>query len=240
MLNIDKIRKSQTNIITIGSYPAIIASMLDFDYLSKKEKPSIKAIIAAGRKFERYFFGRREILIPVFPSFDQVPESKRLSATFFLNLSSGRRVLTSSIEAINKLPALVGGAVFAENTPEKHAVELKEYAKQKGVFIIGPSKIKLGAVGGVDYKQIISAKLLDQGSIAVLSASGGMTNELINILANTGTTLSFSLSFGGDRFPKVTPSEAVLAAERDPQKKARKTKFFLYLPIYLSIHLSFR
>src|SRR3989344_2947224 len=146
MLNIDKIRKSQTNIITIGSYPAIIASMLDFDYLSKKEKPSIKAIIAAGRKFERYFFGRREILIPVFPSFDQVPESKRLSATFFLNLSSGRRVLTSSIEAINKL----------------------------------------GAVGGVDYKQIISAKLLDQGSIAVLSASGGMTNELINILANPG------------------------------------------------------
>ena len=228
MLNIDKIRKSQTNIITIGSYPAIIASMLDFDYLSKKEKPSIKAIIAAGRKFERYFFGRREILIPVFPSFDQVPESKRLSATFFLNLSSGRRVLTSSIEAINKLPALVGGAVFAENTPEKHAVELKEYAKQKGVFIIGPSsvgiivpsKIKLGAVGGVDYKQIISAKLLDQGSIAVLSASGGMTNELINILANTGKTLSFSLSFGGDRFPMVTPSEAILAAERDPQTSA--------------------
>lgn len=225
MLDIDKIRKSQTNIITIGSYPAIIQSILDFDYLSKKEKPSIKAIVAAGRKFERYFFGRREILIPVFPSFDQMPESKRLSATFFLNLSSGRRVLTSSVEAISKLPALVGGEIFAENTPEKHAIELREYARNKDVFVIGPSSIgllipghiKLGAIGGVDYKQLISAKVTTKGSISVLSASGGMTNELINILANCGNSLSFSLSFGGDRFPIVSPREAILAAEDDTQ-----------------------
>lgn len=225
MLDIDKIRKSQTNIITIGSYPAIIQSILDFDHLSRKEKPTVKAIIAVGRKFERYFFGRREILIPVFPSLDEISEKKRLSATFFLNLSSGRRVLASSVEAIDKLPALVGGAVFAENTPEKHAIELREYCHARKVFVVGPSsvglvipgKIKLGAIGGVDYKQLLTARLMNSGSVAVLSASGGMTNELINIVANSGNSLSFSLSFGGDRFPATSPADAILAAQNDPQ-----------------------
>ncbi len=228
MLDIQKIRKSQTNVLTLGSYPTIIQSILDFDFSSGKETPSIKGIIATGRKFERYFFGRREILIPVYSSFENVSEDKLSQITYFLNLSSGRRVLTSSIEAMDKLPALIGGVVFAENVPEKHALSLREFAKDKNVFLIGPasvglllpSKIKIGAIGGVDHKQLVMAKVFEQGSIAVLSASGGMTNEIINIVTSLGKRLSFSLSFGGDRYPATTPLDAFLAAENDPETSA--------------------
>ena len=55
------------------------------------------------------------------------------------------------------------------------------------------------------------------GTLAVLSASGGMTNELINIVVQAGHKLSFALSFGGDRFPVLSPREAFLLAEQDPQ-----------------------
>lgn len=228
MINIDRVHKTEANIVAIGSYPTIIQSILDFDYYSKKSSPSIKGIIAVGRKFERYFFGRREILIPIYSSIEKIPEEKRRSITYFLNLSSGRRVLTSSIEAIDQLGALVGGVIFAENVPEKHAIELREFAKNKSVFVIGPasvgliipSKIKLGAIGGVDHKQLISANLFDPGSISVLSASGGMTNEIINIVTSVGHRLSFSLSFGGDRFPITTPLDAFEAAEKDTETSA--------------------
>lgn len=228
MLDISKVRSSKTNILVIGSYSTIIQSILDFDYLSGKSSPTISGILASGRKFERYFFGRREILIPVISSIDKISEEKRRSISYFLNLSSGRRVLTSSIEVIDSLPNLVGGIVFAENVPEKHALELREFAKDNKVFVIGPASvgllvpkiIKLGAIGGVDHKQIIAAKLFNSGSVAVLSASGGMTNEIINIVTSSTLRLSFSLSFGGDRFPITTPQDAFAAAENDEETTA--------------------
>src|SRR3989344_7834366 len=227
MLKIEKVRKLGVAILTIGSYPTIIQSILDFDYLSGANKPSIKGIIASGRRFERYFFGKREILIPVYSSVEAIPEEKVRTLTYFLNLSSGRRVLASSVEIINKLPALIGGVIFAENVPEKHSIELREFARDKGVFVIGPAsvglvipgKIKLGAIGGVDHKQIINAKLFDSGSVAVLSASGGMTNEIINVVTAAGKRISFSLSFGGDRFPILKPRDAFEAAEEDSETK---------------------
>src|SRR5690554_3958035 len=141
MLDISKIRKSEVSILAIGSYPTIIQSILDFDYYAGKNSPSIKVIIAAGRKFERYFFGKKEILIPVFPSFDKVPKKDLESINYFMNLSSGRRVLTSTVEAIDKLPNIAGGEIFAENVPEKHSIELREYSKNKQVFLIGPSSV---------------------------------------------------------------------------------------------------
>lgn len=227
MLNIDKIRESQVNILTVGSYSAIIQSILDFDFLSGKKSPSIKCILATGRKFERYFFGNREILIPVYSGIDKIPKEIKQAINYFLNLSSGRRILTSTVEVIDHLPALVGGVVFAENVPEKHAIELAEFARNKDIFVIGPASvgliipniIKLGAIGGVTHRQITSAKLFDSGSVAVLSASGGMTNEIINIVTSLGKRLSFSLSFGGDRFPITNPKDAFEAAEKDPMTK---------------------
>lgn len=109
--------------------------------------------------------------------------------------------------------------------PEKHSLELYRLAKHKKKFIIGPSSVglliprtvKLGAIGGVDRKQLIDSHLFTKGSVAVLSASGGMTNEIMRIVAQNGKRLSFSLSFGGDRFPTLTPKEAFLAAELDPE-----------------------
>ena len=53
------------------------------------------------------------------------------------------------------------------------------------------------------------------GSIAVLSASGGMINELITMVASSQHGISFALCFGGDRFPATTPKDAFLAAEAD-------------------------
>ena len=83
-----------------------------------------------------------------------------------------------------------------------------------------PGALKLGVVGGVDWRQLKANRLEQAGSVAVLSASGGMINELITMVASSEHNVSFALCFGGDRFPATQPSDAFLAAEADSATKA--------------------
>ncbi len=224
MIDIQTFRSIEPKIIAVGSHPGILQSILDFDYLAGKQSPSLVGIIASGRRFERYFFGNKEILLPVYQSGEAVPQRLRQEVSFFLQLSSARRVLTSTRSVLSTFPSIRAGAVFAENVPERHALALYEDAGKRDVRIIGPASVgllipqvlKLGAIGGVDIRQLAEAQLFTKGSIAVFSASGGMTNELINIVVRSGKRISFALSFGGDRFPIFTPEDAFLAAEQDP------------------------
>lgn len=222
MINIEKIRKEKARILAIGSYPAILQSMLDFDYLSGNFA-SIVGIIAVGRRYERYFYGKKEIFIPVFSSIDEFLKKENIKVNYFLNLTSARRVLSSTLEVFEKIPSVLGGVMFAENVPEAHSIQLYQKAVEQNKFIVGPSSVgllipqvlKLGAIGGVDTQQLIDSSLFESGNIAVFSASGGMTGELIRILAQNKIGISFALSFGGDRFPILSPSDAFLAAQKD-------------------------
>jgi ATP citrate (pro-S)-lyase len=122
----------------------------------------------------------------------------------------------------------MGGVIFAEGFPEKHAIELAHLADAAGVWLTGgasvgvvlPGIVKLGAIGGVQAPQLVKSKLFTPGSVAVLSSSGGMVSEIIRMVATTGHALSFSLAFGGERFPMTTPRQAFAAAEADPQTEA--------------------
>lgn len=227
-MNINELKNLDAKILVIGNHPAITQSVLDFDFLSGKNKPSILSIISAGRNYQRFFYGRKEILIPVFESVEKLPKDLKEKINMFINVSSGRRVLTSSIEAIDNLKNIKLATVFAENVPEKHAIDLGEYARVKDVTIIGPAsvgivipeKIKLGAIAGVNTNQIETSGILNKGGVAVLSASGGMVNEIINIVGKSHNKLSLALSFGGDRFPLLEPLSAFKSLEEDDDTKA--------------------
>ncbi|HEY2003566.1 MAG TPA: citrate/2-methylcitrate synthase [Candidatus Saccharimonadia bacterium] len=227
-IDITNLRQLDPHIVCLGSHRGIVQSILDFDYLAGRKRPSVDAIVATGRKHERYFFGPDEVMLPVCATLDHVPASTRKHANLFLNLSSGRRVLRSTREAMDKLPALIGGVVFAEGLPERHAIELYDEAGRRGLWVIGgasvglvvPGVLKLGAIGGTQAHQLEQSRLFTSGSVAVISSSGGMVNEVIRTVASTGHALSFSLALGGERFPMVTPEEAFLAAEADPETRA--------------------
>jgi len=225
MIDIQHLRKTQAHILCIGSHPAIIQSMLDFDFLSGKKEPSVKVIIAGRKKFERFFYGKKQILIPVFASSEKVPHAIKKDITLFFNTTSARRTKVSSIEALTGFPNMFGGTVFAEDVPEQHSLELFAFAQKHKKFIVGPASVgllmpgsfKLGAIGGTDYRQLLASHVTTSGNVAVFSASGGMVGEIIRIVSDQGKRLSFALSFGGDRFPVMTPKEAFLAAQNDPQ-----------------------
>lgn len=227
-MNIEELRKTEHKILSIGNHPGIIQSMLDYDFLIGRSKPSVVAIIAAGRKYARFFYGKREILIPIYSSPARINQSLKNGINTLLNVSSGRRALTSTIETIDAFPNIKLGTLFAEGIPEKHSIDLFDYAKNKGVDLIGPASVgllipgslKLGAIGGISQKQIVSSGILSKGGVCVLSASGGMVNEIINVVNGTQNFVSFSLSFGGDRFPCYEPVDALMAAQNDDATQA--------------------
>lgn len=229
MITIPEIRKGENQVVVYGNHEPIIQSILDFDYYSGKTKGSIAGIVTGRRGFAKYFWGHKEILIPTLSSLTPLTLSLVPNVNLWsLNLLSGRRTLSSTQEFIASCPSASGTVLFAENVPELHAQQLIEFNQPSTKLIIGPASVglvvpgvlKLGPIGGITPPQIHETKLVEGGHVAVLSASGGMTNELINIAIGSGQKLSFALSFGGDRFPVLSPRDAFLLAESDPETEA--------------------
>jgi len=223
---IEQIRKNNNGIVVAGNHPAILQSILDFDFLSGETEPSVKVCLIANRSTLKLFFGTKEVLIPCVKDMAAAlivaPE-----AQWLLNLQSGRRVFETTNLFFQLFPKALGAHVFAENVPEKHATDLialwgdkKIIAGPSGVGILVSGVLKLGASGGVGLAQIAQGKLTQKGSLAVVSTSGGVTNELIVATAHSGKGTSFSLSIGGDRFPITSLSRVLELAQEDSQTKA--------------------
>lgn len=226
MININSLRRSQPALITLGNYPAIAQAILDFDFLSGRASPSIVAIQTAGLKTQKLFWGIREILVPCYATLDELKAAIKPAPQLFINFNSGRRAHPSTVDFFEHFPQSLGGHIFAEDVPEAMALDLFNRYQRKH-FIVGPSGVglllpgylKLGAVGGTDYQQLTASYLFTPGDTAVISASGGMINEVIRMLARADQRISFALTLGGDRWPITAPEEAFLAAQADPATK---------------------
>ena len=66
---------------------------------------------------------------------------------------------------------------------------------------------------------IISSKLYRPGSVGYVSKSGGMSNELNNILSFTTNGVYEGIAIGGDRYPGSTFIDHLLRYEKDPECK---------------------
>jgi succinyl-CoA synthetase alpha subunit len=217
----------EPQIICLGNHVGIIQSILDYDYLSGRERPTIRAIVAQGRKQERVFWGDAEITLPVYPSLEVVDAQTIAAANCVLNTLSARRVLSSVIESFAVLPALRIVAIFAEQVPERHALQLADIGRQHSALLVGPASVgilvpgllKLGAIGGTQPAQLVGAGIMTAGDTAVISTSGGMVNELIHVVTGSGLGVSIAMALGGDRYPTLTPADAFLLAEADTRTK---------------------
>ena len=227
MISIETIRATKPVVIVQGLHPGVIQSILDYDHLLGRSEPSIGAIVARGRKKERFFWGSNEVELPLYGKLNQVPTTILTTATVVINVQSARNVKEQGYEAINLLPKLQLLTIFAEGTPELHALELIAAAKEKDVLVVGPSSVgvlipgvvKAGAIGGTMYEQLIGARIKSPGDVAIVTTSGGMVNELIHVVTGRGRGVSFAIAMGGDRYPILDPEAAMLLAEADPQTK---------------------
>lgn len=224
---LEKIRSSKQTVIGVGNYLPGFQAQLDFDFLSGADQPSLKAIVTPGRRNQKLFWGQNEVLIPCYPDFETLKKDVS-SVDWLFNTSSSRRAVQMTRLFFASYPDALGTHIFAEGVSEIDALTLYDEFQSNGKLVVGPAGVgfivpghlKLGVIGGIDYRQIQKSHLSNEGQVAVVSASGGMMNEIITQVVRSGSLVSFALCVGGDRFPTSRPKDVFLLAQDDPLTEA--------------------
>ncbi|OJA19918.1 hypothetical protein AZE42_03768 [Rhizopogon vesiculosus] len=215
-----------TRSFVYGLQPRAIQGMLDFDYSCKRARPSVAAMIYpfGGHHIQKFYWGTRETLLPVYTSLEEAVK-KHPDVDVVVNFASSRSVYSSTMECLSH-ESIRAIALIAEGVPERQAREILWKAQAKGVLIIGPATVggikpgcfRIGNSGGM-MDNIIASKLYRPGSVGYVSKSGGMSNELNNILSLVTNGTYEGIAIGGDRYPGSTFIDHLLRYEADPACK---------------------
>jgi len=203
-----------------------IQRMLDYDYTIKRETPSVAAIVAptSGNKFEKFFYGPDEVMIPLFKTTTDA-KAAQPQADVLLNFASFRTAYDVTMEALN-----IGGfssiMITAEGIPERLARGMNEFARSKNITIIGPATVgaivpgafKIANIGGT-IENIVQSKLHRTGSCGLVTRSGGLFNELSNIISINADGIAEGVAIGGDRFVGSVFIDNLLRMEANPDVK---------------------
>eukprot|EP00835_Amoeboradix_gromovi_P001254 NODE_54_length_26799_cov_0.554794.p2 type:complete len:1128 gc:universal NODE_54_length_26799_cov_0.554794:4815-1432(-) len=217
---------SQTQSFIWGMQPKAVQGMLDFDYICKRSSPSVAAIIYpfGGDSKMKYYWGTSEILINVYDSLLKAINNHP-NVEVVVNFTSCRSVYSSTLEMLN-FPQIKTICIIAEGVPEQRARVLLHKAKQQGVLIIGPATVggvkagcfKIGNTGGM-MDNIVDSKLYRPGSVGYISKSGGMSNELNNMISRCTNGVYEGVAIGGDKYPNSTFIDHVIRFDNDPHVK---------------------
>lgn len=217
---------SATRCIVYGMQQRAVQGMLDFDFMCKREKPSVAAMVFpfSGNHYVKFYWGTNEVLIPVFQNMKEAVE-KNSDATVMVNFASFRSVFSSVSEAL-EFEQLKTVAIIAEGVPESQTRKLNKMAADRGVGIIGPATVggikpgcfRIGNTGGM-LDNIVMSKLYRPGSVAYVSKSGGMSNELNNIICRNSDGVFEGVAIGGDRYPGSRFIDHLLRYNDNPKVK---------------------
>ncbi|XP_026538585.1 ATP-citrate synthase isoform X1 [Notechis scutatus] len=215
-----------TKSIVWGMQTRAVQGMLDFDYVCSRDDPSVAAMVYpfTGDHRQKFYWGHKEILIPVFKNMADAMK-KHPEVDVLINFASLRSAYDSTVETMN-YPQIHTVAIIAEGIPEALTRRLIKMADEKGVTIIGPATVggikpgcfKIGNTGGM-LDNILASKLYRPGSVAYVSRSGGMSNELNNIISRTTDGVFEGVAIGGDRYPGSTFMDHVLRYQDTPGVK---------------------
>ena len=202
-----------------------IQRMLDYDFTVGRT-PSIVAIVAPtqNRKFEKFFHGTHEIMIPIYKSTTDAAKAHP-DADVLVNFASFRTAYNVAIEAIG-IPTIRTIAITAEGIPERLARDMALKARREGKVIIGPATVggitagafRIGNAGGT-IENIVNSKLHRPGSCGLVTRSGGLFNELSNVIARNADGIVEGIAIGGDRFPGSDFLDHLLRFEKNPDVK---------------------
>lgn len=215
-----------TKAIVWGMQQRAVQSMLDFDFICRREEPSVVAMVYpfTGDHKQKFYWGHKEILIPVYKKMSDAI-TKHKDVDVMVNFASLRSAYESTLEVL-EYPQIRIVAIIAEGIPENMTRKLIVTAKSKGVAIIGPATVggvkpgcfKIGNTGGM-LDNILHSKLYRPGSVAYVSRSGGMSNELNNIISKATDGVLEGIAIGGDRYPGTTFMDHIMRYQSDPEAK---------------------
>jgi ATP citrate (pro-S)-lyase len=217
----------ETRAIVYGLQTVAVQGMLDFDFMCKRPKPSVACMVFpfSGNHYSKLYWGTDETLVPVYTTIAEAV-AKHRDATVMINFASFRSVYDTVLETLQYSEQIKTIAIIAEGVPESQTRKIIKDAKAKGVGLIGPATVggikpgcfRIGNTGGM-LDNIIMSKLYRAGSVAYVSKSGGMSNELNNIVQRNSDGVYEGVAIGGDRYPGSLFLDHLLRYNDNPEVK---------------------
>jgi succinyl-CoA synthetase alpha subunit len=106
--------------------------------------------------------------------------------------------------------------LFSDHVPPEHELELKQYARERGLLVMGPGS-GTSIIGG---KAIAFANVVKKGKIGVVAAAGTGLQEVTVLLSEAGLGVSEALGTGGGdvkaKIGGITTLQSIDALEQDP------------------------
>eukprot|EP01059_Diplonema_ambulator_P033397 TRINITY_DN695_c0_g1_i2.p1 TRINITY_DN695_c0_g1~~TRINITY_DN695_c0_g1_i2.p1 ORF type:complete len:1061 (+),score=509.48 TRINITY_DN695_c0_g1_i2:60-3242(+) len=218
---------NQTRAIIYGMQLQAVQQMMDFDYLCKRDKPSVAAIVFpfSGDHSQRVYWGGKEVMLPCYSKLETALRTHP-DVSVMVNFASYRSAFASTMEALSHSGQIKTVAVIAEGVPERQTRMLIKEAERRCVNFIGPATVgglqpgafRIGNTGGA-IENIVACKLYRPGSVGYVSKSGGMSNELNNIISRNTDGVAEGLAIGGDRYPGTRFLDVLLRYEQNPNIK---------------------
>eukprot|EP00403_Amphidinium_massartii_P008515 CAMPEP_0178409836 /NCGR_PEP_ID=MMETSP0689_2-20121128/20666_1 /TAXON_ID=160604 /ORGANISM="Amphidinium massartii, Strain CS-259" /LENGTH=1087 /DNA_ID=CAMNT_0020030987 /DNA_START=63 /DNA_END=3326 /DNA_ORIENTATION=- len=216
----------ETTAIVYGLQNRAVQGMLDFDFMCKRKKPSVAAMVFPfeGNHYVKFYWGTEEVLLPVYTTIKEACQ-KHTDASMFVNFASFRSATETSLEAMT-FPQIKTVAIIAEGVPEQQTRSMIKVAEEKGIGMVGPATvggikpgcIRIGNTGGM-LDNIVMSRLYRPGSVAYVSKSGGMSNELNNIICRNSNGVYEGVAIGGDRYPGSRFMDHIMRYQADPGAK---------------------
>jgi ATP-citrate lyase alpha-subunit len=221
-----KLYTNETQAIFWNNNASAIQRMLDYDYVINRKTPSVAAIVAptADSKFQKFFWGPDEIMINLYKNTKDAKKAHP-NADVLLNFASFRTAYDVTMEAL-EMGGFSSVMVTAEGIPERLARKMNQAARDKNVTVIGPATVgaiapggfKIANIGGT-IENIIQSKLHRCGSCGLVTRSGGLFNELSNIISINADGIAEGVAIGGDRFVGSVFIDNMLRMEKNPDVK---------------------
>lgn len=105
--------------------------------------------------------------------------------------------------------------VYTEGVPVHAAARAIDYAKSRGMRVIGPNAAGVASPGKANISEFAN-EWLKKGSIGIVSKSGTLTYDVVKF-ASTYKGISTLACLGGDQVPGTRISEVLPLFEDDPE-----------------------
>ena len=150
--------------------------------------------------------------IPVFDSFDELPE-KPSASIIFVPAPFAKDAALEAIEfGLNPI------VVITEHIPVHDSLEIVHQARKKEIVVVGPNTP--GIITPNQCKMgVMPAHVFSPGNIGLISRSGTLTYEIVDDLTKASLGQTTAIGLGGDPIVGLSFIDLLNKFEADPETK---------------------
>lgn len=152
------------------------------------------------------------------PVFNTVEESVRITGADCSFISVRPAYVKQAVfEAIDAGIKVI--VIYSEGVPIHDSLEMVHYAKLKNIILLGPNSAGIVSTGKANMSDLHDS-ILEPGNIGIVSRSGTLTYEVIEMLKQQNLGTSTVVCLGGDPIVGLQHYEVLEKFEKDPLTKA--------------------